>query len=128
MDLGHLEKEFEKVHDELPILLSRIAVIEEWQRTHPETHRLEAAALALANAAIAAKLHDMNELRKQIDTERGTFITREFYDREHQRIREEISDLRSSRDTSSGEKGLLEQLWPFILAALTFLAGHLVWK
>lgn len=29
MDLGHLEKEFEKVHDELPILLSRVAVTEE---------------------------------------------------------------------------------------------------
>ena len=127
-DLEHLAKEFEKVHDELPLLLVRIAVIEEWQRTHPDTHRLEGVALALASTTTAAKLHEMNELRKQIDTERGTFITREFYDREHQRIREELSDLRSSRDTSSGEKGLLEQIWPFILAALTFLAGHLVWK
>ena len=127
-DLEHLAKEFEKVHDELPLLLVRIAVVEEWQRTHPDTHRLEGVALALASTITAAKLHDMNELRKQIDTERGTFITRELYDREHQRIREELSDLRSSRDTSSGEKGLLEQLWPFILAALTFLAGHLVWK
>lgn len=127
MDLGHLEKEFEKVHDELPILLSRVAVTEEWQRAHPETHRLEAAALALANAAIAAKLHDMNELRKQIDTERGTFITREFYDREHQRIREEISDLRSSRDQGAGEQSFLERFWPLFVAVGIVILQHF-WK
>jgi DNA transposition AAA+ family ATPase len=127
VDLGHLEKEFEKVHDELPILLSRVAVTEEWQRAHPETHRLEAAALALANAAIAAKLHDMNELRKQIDTERGTFITREFYDREHQRIREEISDLRSSRDQGAGEQSFLERFWPLFVAVGIVILQHF-WK
>jgi hypothetical protein len=127
VDLGHLEKEFEKVHDELPILLSRVAVTEEWQRTHPETHRLEAAAFALANAAIAAKLHDMNELRKQIDTERGTFITREFYDREHQRIREEISDLRSSRDQGAGEQSFLERFWPLFVAVGIVILQHF-WK
>jgi hypothetical protein len=126
-DLEHLAKEFEKVHDELPILLVRIAVVEEWQRTHPETHRLEGVALSLASSMTAAKLHDMNELRKQIDTERGIFITREFYDREHQRIREELSDLRSSRDQGAGEQGFLERFWPLFVAVGIVILQHF-WK
>ena len=109
-------------------LSSRLAVLEEWQRAHPDTHRLEAENAVARREAVDLRLHEMNALRRQIDNERGTFITRELYDREHLRLVQDVASLRSSRDTSSGEKTILERLWPFILAALTFLAGHMVWK
>jgi hypothetical protein len=97
-------------------LVVRVALIEEWQRLHPETHRLEGVALAIAK-----------------DT---TFITRELYDRELQHLRSSIDSLRSSRDSSAGAsagaaatgKTLLDMWWPFVLAVDTFIAGHLVWK
>ena len=117
MALDHLEREFEKVHDALPGLLARLAVLETWQRGHPDTHRLEGVALSLAREATDSRLHAMNELRQQIDQERGMYITRELYDREHQRMQEEVANLRTSRDTSTGEKSALERFWPLLLSA-----------
>ena len=121
--LEHLQKEFERVHDALPALDRRITVLEAWQISHPDTHRLEGVALNAAKEATDKRLESMNELRKQIDTERGTFVTRELYDREHRRLLDDIASLSKSRDSASGEKGLLEQFWPWLLACLTFLAG-----
>ena len=126
--LEHLAKEFEKVHDALPGLVTRIVQLEVWQSSHPDTHRLEGVALEVAKRATDQRLESMNELRKQIDMERGTFISRELYDREHLRIREElttlrttqeaaIANLRTSRDESVGEKGTLERFWPLLLSA-----------
>jgi hypothetical protein len=126
-ELEHFAREFEKVHDSLPKMEVRIAVVEEWQKSHPDTHRLEGVALELARKATDIRLESMNELRNQISEERGTFVTRELYDREAQRIREELNNLRASRDSSSGEKGLLEKFWPLFLALAMFVAGHF-WK
>jgi hypothetical protein len=121
--LEHLQKEFERVHDAMPPLDRRITVLEAWQSSHPDTHRLEGIALGVAKEATDKRLESMNELRKQIDTERGTFVTRELYDREHLRLRDDITNLSKSRDTSAGSAGLLDKIWPWILACLTFLAG-----
>lgn len=126
-DLEHLSKEFEKVHDAIPKLCVRISLVEEWQRSHPETHRLESFALSVAKTATDQRLESMNELRKQIESERNTFVTRELYDRELARSRAEIDNLRQSRDEGIGEKGILEKFWPLLLAAAMFLAGHW-WK
>lgn len=139
MALDHLEREFEKVHDALPLLATRVAIVEEWIGRHPDTHRLEGVALEVAKKATDQRLESMNELRKQIDMERGTFISRELYDREHLRMREElaglrttqeaalanlrttqeaaIANLRTSRDESAGEKSALERFWPLLLSA-----------
>jgi hypothetical protein len=50
------------------------------------------------------RLHEMNAMRKQIEDERGSFVTRGVYDLSQQRVRDEITGLRTSRDTSAGEK------------------------
>ena len=96
MKLDHLEREFEKVHDALPLLFTRVALIEEWQSAHPNTHKLEAIAVEVARRALDEKLHTMNNLKAQIDSERNTFITRELYDREHRRMQDDIANLRAS--------------------------------
>jgi hypothetical protein len=149
--LGHLAKEFEKVHDSqprlterlallenwhvlhpdihsaLPGVLTRLSLVEGWQRDHPDTHRLEGVALGVAKTATDLRLENMNELQKQIESERGCFITRELYDREHRRLLDDITILRSNNDVSSGEKSTLEQFWPFLLAIFMYLLGHF-WK
>src|ERR1017187_10858789 len=102
IDLTHLESEFEKVHDALPVLTVRVAVIEEWLKSHPETHRLEGVALAVAKVATDLRLESMNNLRLQIDSERGSFITRELYAHEHERMRGEYETLRKQIDSERG--------------------------
>ena len=129
--LDHLESEFEKVHDAMPLLATRVALIEEWQNNHPDTHRLEGIALEVARRALDEKLHTMNNLKAQIDSERNTFITRELYDREHRRMQDDIANLRASRDTDTGvnasEKSLLDRFWPILLGVVALLLGHF-WK
>ena len=53
---------------------------EQWQVSHERVHVLEQDAIGLARAAIEAKLEGMNELRAQINTERGQYVTRAIYD------------------------------------------------
>jgi hypothetical protein len=127
VELEHLSKEFEKVHDAFPGLIVRLAVMEHWQSSHLDTHRLEDLAVGAAKIATDLRLKEMNYMRRQIEAERGIYITRELYDREHQRIHDEINDLRTSRDTGAGAKGIVEKFWPLFLAALMFLVGHF-WK
>ena len=101
-DLEHLSKEFEKVHDSIPRLCVRLSLVEEWQKAHPETHRLEGVALSVAKVATDLRLESMNELRKQIDSERGSFVTRELYAHEHERMRGEYEALRKQIDSERG--------------------------
>ena len=129
--LDHLSKEFERIHDAFPKLETRLAIVEAWQLSHPETHRLEKLALDTAKIATDAKLHDMNELRKQIDNERGLYPTRELVDTKLAVIHKDIADLRSSRDTNTGEKSgeqsFLDRYWPLFVAGAVVIAEHF-WK
>jgi hypothetical protein len=130
-DLDHLAREFEKLHDSMPLLLSRMAVIEAWQSGHPETHRLEKVVLDTAKIATDAKLHEMNELRKQIDSERGLYPTRELMDTKLAVVNKDIDDLRSSRDTEVGskttEQSFFDRYWPLFVAVIVVVAEHF-WK
>jgi chromosome segregation ATPase len=165
-DMDRITKEFEKLHDAIPTVRERVSKMEEWQRSHPDIHRLEkegvATAFTAANIALSTAKEEIerrllagNKLREQIESERGTFVGREMYDREHDTLNQEIidvrnqfieernlyvtremhdkehaqihvdiSDLRKSRDTGSGERTILEKLWPFIMAGLTGIIGH----
>ena len=49
-------------------------------------------------------------------TSANRFVDKEEYRRDHNRLTDEINNLRASRDTSAGEKGLLDQFWPLLLA------------
>ena len=145
----HISREFEKLHDEIPGLCVRISLTEKWQEAHPDTHRLEGNALSIAKAETDRRLHEMNQMRKQIDNERGTFVNRELYEQQHARLREDImkgaayndakiaelaknydakiADLTKSRDTASGEQGFLEKFWPLIVAVAILVVQHF-WK
>ena len=120
MALDHLEREFEKVHDALPDLVTRVAVVEKWQTNHPDTHRLESVALTIAKEATDKEMVKLNDVRNR-------FVDKEEYRREHTRTADDIRSLRESRSLNTGEKTLLEKIWPLLLALGTGLIGHF-WK
>ncbi len=76
---------------------------EQWQIAHEQRHESEAAALVIARSDVNRRLDEMNELRRQIDTERGKYMDRETYVREHTTLRESmavrIDTLRDTLDT-----------------------------
>ena len=56
------------------------ALREQWEKSHEHVHKLEHEALNLALAELNRRLDEMNELRRQIDSERGRYPTRDYLD------------------------------------------------
>lgn len=63
---------------------------EQWQTAHGEVHVLEQKALDIAKAGINARLEEMNNLRAQVESERGRYLSREVYDEQHAALRDGI--------------------------------------
>ena len=105
----------------------KLATLAAWIEGYKREHELESKLQDTSYEVIDRRLHDMNAMRKQIEDERGTFVARDVYDLSQQRVRDEITGLRTSRDTSAGKKGLLEQFWPLLLALAMLAVGHF-WK
>ena len=63
---------------------------EQYEKAHALVHTQEQRARELAFTEINRRLDDMNELRNQIGTERGLYLTRELYDREHKSLAESM--------------------------------------
>lgn len=61
---------------------------EAWQKAHLTLHKSEAEALATARNEIDRRLSGMNEIREQINNERGRYLLREFYDEQHASLRD----------------------------------------
>ena len=47
---------------------------------------------------------------------------------EHDRLAAEVAGLRESRSGNESEKGMVEKLWPLLLAVGSFIAAHILWK
>ncbi len=93
---------------------------ESWQKSHEDRHEAEARAVALASKDINRRLDEMNELRRQIENERGRYLPRDLYDKEHDALRETMNvrydTLRDNLDirlkTLENSKSNLEgRLW-----------------
>ena len=56
-----------------------IALLERLVRLEGKHEKTEQA-MHLMNESISVRLHGMNELRQQIEEERGSYVTRELYD------------------------------------------------
>ncbi len=89
-----------------PTIKERVSKLEEWRQHHPDIHRLENVARQIAAKDIDRRLEAMNELRRQIEEERGVYLTRDLYDREHGTLSGRVRDLELNR----GE----DKLTPFI--------------
>lgn len=54
---------------------------EQWTDGHRTVHELEQKALKIALGVLDERLEEMNKLRAQIESERGSYTTRELHDK-----------------------------------------------
>ena len=66
--------------------------------------------------SINQRLHEMNNLRQQIEKERGSYLSRELYDREHKNLVDKVDAI--SLDQVGGKA----QLW-FMGAIITAIVS-----
>ena len=72
-----------RLGDTFNSITERVAKLEKYELLHSEIHRLEAAALEATRRELERRLADMNELRAQIEHERGTFVVKDWFERAH---------------------------------------------
>ncbi len=103
---------------------------EQWQRLHELVHQSESKALETAKGSIDQRLDEMNALRLQITQERGEFISRDLYDREHTSLREQfdvrVKALENSNANMQGRIWMMGAVISLIVSLLT-VALHF-WK
>ena len=114
--LTHLSKEFEIDHSNVVRMRERLATLEAFVAAHPEIHRLEATVANVTKTELERRLHDMNNLRVQIDNERGSFVQRIWFEQKHKDLETMIFSITK---TLSDRLALLEQWqWKIIGASV----------
>ena len=79
---------------------------EAWIKAHEDLHVTDSEALRIARNEINRRLDEMNKIREQISSERGEFVRRELYDREHSSLREAMdSRLKALEQAESNLDG-----------------------
>ena len=96
---------------------------EQLERLHLDMHHADEKARDLAATDINRRLEGMNELRAQITSERGLYLSRELFDREHAQLRESLDTRLKVLETS--RSNLDGRMWA-IGAAITFVVSLVV--
>ncbi len=66
---------------------------ERWEQNHIETHRNELRERILAASEINRRLDEMNQLRAQIENERGRYVVTEVYTKAQENLRDQLYAL-----------------------------------
>jgi hypothetical protein len=113
-------------------LLSRIVRLETQWREHRNTHKLEQRALKIALQQVNKRDDEHNEVRKQLENERGIYIERTYYEKEHKSLEVRVAALELALGNAAGRQGPISDLvkWGATLLAgiILFLIGHFAWK
>ncbi len=88
-------------------------------RSHEREHVLGDKALALAAGDVNRRLEAMNELREQITSERGLYLTRETYDDKHNSLEQRIGVLERASASLTGRDRGVSVIWLALLGAIT---------
>lgn len=103
---------------------------EQWQHQHERVHEVEHESLQIAKGEINRRLDEMNNLRLQITAERGEFLGRDAYDREHNVLRDQLDGrikvLETVNANLQGRMWMMGAVISLFLSLLT-LALHF-WK
>jgi hypothetical protein len=94
---------------------------EDYIRSHQHDHDLEREALTRARETTDARLGEMNNLRAQINLERGVYVTRVQYDAMVERmnkIEQQQASMQSATVTWSAAIGVF---FAVVMAALRFM-------
>jgi uncharacterized protein YydD (DUF2326 family) len=79
-----------------------------------------------AYAELNRRLGEMNEFRNQITNERGEYLRKEIYEREHNTLSDRVKDLELSRSEQLGKAAAYASIAGFI-GIVAALIGHF-WK
>lgn len=71
---------------------------EQWEASHEQRHASEADALDLAREGLNGRLREMNEFRSQISSERTNYVLRDWYEREHNTLHNELEQRHKEYD------------------------------
>jgi hypothetical protein len=82
---------------------------EQWEVAHENVHELERLAISKAEVSVNQRLEAMNELRSQIQIERGSYVQREMYEKEHKALSDAI-DARL-KILENGSSNLQGRMW-----------------
>lgn len=100
-----------------------------WQQEHLIRHELEDKARELATKNLEQRLHSLNEIREQINSERGEFVRRDYFEQKYDALSKEIDTGMTAlaKDTDTRMKVIENtisnfqgRLW-MIGAAITFV-------
>jgi hypothetical protein len=105
--------------DSVSLLRERIARLEE---RYIGAER----ALNLTRDALEVRLESMNEFRSQLEKERGGYLSRDLYEREHTYLSGRISELERARANAVGSVGAYSSIGDFVKLVLVGLIAAIV--
>ncbi len=111
--------------------MSRLGIETERWAAHRREHALEdralgvastlqSDALGLAREAIEHRLEGMNELREQITSERGSYVSRVEYEAKHDTLVNRVNELEKARSNVEGRMWALGSIVIIVELALRF--------
>jgi len=117
--------------DAFSTLRERIARLEEFRDRHMEVHVAERLAVSISDLSLNRRLDEMNNLRKQIDSERGDYILRDWFEKVHASLEDRIKILENGENRELGMRqpliGLIKWIGALIggliLACISWLFG-----
>lgn len=91
---------------------------EQWEDLHLDVHKQEGIERDKAATFISQKLGEMNEVRTQINTERGVYATREYVDAVFSSIDTRLKALENSKSYLVGWVAAIGMATAFVIYAL----------
>jgi hypothetical protein len=66
-------------------------MVTQWREAHEQVHQAEHQAVVKAEQFVREKLEAMNELRAQINSERGRYVAKDQYEERHEALGQRVS-------------------------------------
>ncbi|MDH5244856.1 MAG: hypothetical protein OEW98_00280 [Betaproteobacteria bacterium] len=100
---------------------------EQWQRDHEQLHARDREALQLARVEADRQFHLLNDLRKEVLTDRAALVqntvSKEVWDREHTRVLSDLRALREQHAAGLGERRGLTLGWQALIGVIGVAAS-----
>lgn len=91
-----------------------------WQREHERSHDRSREAVDKALSALNERLAEMNQLRSQLDRERGSYINRGAYDQDIKQTDDRIKVLETRGSFDAGRMVVLGGIAGVVLTLIGF--------
>lgn len=93
-----------------------------WERHHEIRHDLEEKARHAASVNLEQRLHSLNEIREQINSERGEFVRRDYFDQKYDALSKEFDTrMKAIESTLSNYQGRLWMIGAVIATVVALI-------